>query len=819
MDREHPGADARARSEAEAVLRDRLAFEELVLKLSTQLVAVPTSSVDDAVHEALGTLGVFAHVDRAYVFRFSSDRKRMQNTHEWCAPGVEPVMHLVQNLALEDFAWWAKEIRERRVIHLADVARDLPPEAVVERESLAEQGVLSVLAVPTILGGDVVGFLGFDAVREKKRWPDADVTLVRIASELVLSALERKRAEQERRALEAQLVQAKSMENVARLAGGVAHDFNNLLAIILNYATILRRSVADDVQREQVGELFDAARRAAGITRQLLVTGRRDVVEPVLLDVDEVVDSLKPLLERVVGEAHTLELSLARNLRATKIGLPQLEQVVLNLTANARDAMPSGGTLRIETAEVDVDEAFAARFHDFPPGPYVRLRVADGGVGMAPEVADRAFDPFFTTKGANGTGLGLSTVQAIVERATGRVVLTSAPGAGTTADVFLRVEGGEATELAAPDSTTAPRGRGEVVLVVEDSPALRKLVCAMLEANGYVALEAPDGPTALALLAERGGEVDALLTDVVLPQMSGREVAEAATARFGVERVLFVSGYDDDVIVRHGYLEPGVQLLPKPFLEGDLARAIRRVLDGEPGALHRASGLREDERSDREAPQLTLRVDQGSGAGCSDGASRGRRGVPRVPRLGGVRALVLGPLPGARLAGAGVAARPRADRAGRASASAPRASGDGGTHCLPANARPRLTASGDPGSRHGEDLGGPQVGHRALVGLHAVDGDDDVPVLEERLAQPSLVRRDRRVAQGDLLTGRACPLRVHHAHLHDASHEYLPATMGLNVSGHVRPKTATSVCVSDEPRQGEKKTGDQGLTLVTSGAL
>lgn len=579
---EAPAAEALALSRMEATLRNRLAFEELITTLSTQLVSLAVEEVDHGVHEALRSIGEFAHVDRAYVFRFSSDGTHMQNTHEWCAPGIEPVIHLVQNLSLEEFAWWADQVRNRKVIHLPDVIADLPPEATVERASLIEQGVKSVLAVPIIYQGAVVGFLGFDSVERPKTWPSADVALIRIAGELVVSALERKQADESRRVLETQLIQARSMENVARLAGGVAHDFNNLLSIILNYASILHRKIADEEQREQVGELFEAARRAAALTRQLLVMGRRDVVEPVLLDVNDVVRSLQTLLEQLVGEAFDLHLELDDTIGITRIGLPQLEQVLLNLTANARDAMPDGGRLLIETSEIEVDAAYAARFLDFEPGMYLRVRVADTGVGMSRDVASRAFEPFFTTKGRKGTGLGLSTVRAIIEQAGGHIALSSEPSKGTTVDVFLKiVDEGVPVSIVAPAATDAPKGHGETVLVVEDSPVVRKLVCAMLDANGYETLQAPAGPGALELLARHPGAVDLLLTDVVLPEMSGRELAVRAREDHAVPRVLFMSGYHDDIIVHHGMLEPGTQLLQKPFLEVDLLRALSRAFEAE----------------------------------------------------------------------------------------------------------------------------------------------------------------------------------------------------------------------------------------------
>lgn len=571
--------DTSVRHRIEGALRERLAFQEMVNGLSTQFVSLGVDEVDRGVDDALRALGEFAAVDRAYVFRFRSDGVAMDNTHEWCAEGIPPAIDMLQNCPLDAFPWWMKHLRAMEVVNVPDVSA-LPPDADVERHILGEQGVLSVLAIPLVFEGALVGFMGFDSVAHARTWPSSDVTLLRIASEIIVSSLERKRAEQSRRVLEAQLAQARSLESIARLAGGVAHDFNNLLAIILNYASLLRRELTDPRQHEKISELFDAAQRAADLTRQLLLTGRRDVVEPMLLDLSEVVRSLDALVREAAGDDVDVRLDLSADIGLVRIGLPQLEQVVLNLVVNARDALPSGGTVVIATSEVMVDEAHAARFIAVKPGSFLRLRVTDNGIGMAPEVASRAFEPFFSTKEKKGTGLGLSTVYGIVEQARGHIALVSEPGKGTTVDVYLPVvrEGVPADIRPAPKDE-APLGHGETVLVVEDSPAVRRLVCDMLEANGYTTLSAPAGQGALDTLNKEAERVDLLLTDVILPQMSGRDLAARAREQFGIERVLFMSGYDDEVIVHQGFLEPKTQLLQKPFLEADLLRAVRRALD------------------------------------------------------------------------------------------------------------------------------------------------------------------------------------------------------------------------------------------------
>lgn len=572
--------DAVERRRTEARLRERLAFQELITSLSTQLVSVDVGGVDASVDDALRAIGEFARVDRAYVFCFTADGTAMRNTHEWCAPSVEPMIDILQNLPLQDVPWWTERLlRNRQLIHVPDISA-LPPEADLEKAFLAEQGVKSVLAIPTIYEGKVAGFLGFDAVRTAKAWPDEDVALLRIAGEIVVSALERKRAEDRRRILEAELIQSRSLENVARLAGGVAHDFNNLLAIVLNYAAVLKSELVDPGQQAKMSELYGAARRAAELTRQLLLVGRRALDEPMLLDVNTVVEALSSLAKQALGESVELRLQLGDDLGLVRIGLPQLEQVVLNLALNARDAMAHGGVLVVETTQVEIDAAYASNYVDLHAGAYLRLRVADTGSGMTPEVASRAFEPFFTTKEHKGTGLGLSTVHGIVKQAGGHVAITSAPGAGTTVDVLLPVvREGVAADIGPPPQGDAPRGRGETVLVVEDSAPLRRLLGEMLTNAGYHALTAPTADEALALLEARRGQVDLLLTDVIMPQMSGRDLAVRARRDHGLLRVLYMSGYPDDIIGHHGVLEAGTHLLQKPFLEADLLRTLRKVLD------------------------------------------------------------------------------------------------------------------------------------------------------------------------------------------------------------------------------------------------
>jgi len=578
--------DTSAQQQTEHTLRHRLAFQDIITRLSTHFASLPAARVDDELQQALEELGHFTQVDRVYIFRFNADGTAMDNTHEWCAEGIEPQIENLQGLTLESLPWWSARLRNREIINVPDICA-LPEEAGAEREILAAQDIQSVLVLPMIDESAVVGFIGFDSVRRSKLWPEEDVVLLRIAGEIFVRALQRAIAERDRRRLEAQLVQARSMESLARLAGGVAHDFNNLLAIILNYAKILERELTQQDQRTMARELFATAKRAADLTRQLLLMGRRDVVTPIVLNLNQVIQSLEHLLLQMLGERVELQLVLARDLAPTKVGIPQIEQVLINLAINARDAMPQGGVLTIATSNETIDQAYAFRYIDVNQGDYVRLQVSDTGVGMTPEVANRAFEPFFSTKGDAGTGLGLSTVHGIVKQAGGHIELNSRPGRGTIIDVYLPATTGAVEPLPAPQPEQDPaeqelyRGHGELILVVEDAAPLRRLVCRMLEKAGYRVAEATSADHAIVLVEQHAVSPDLLLTDVIMPQISGPDLALRLMSH-GLARVLYMSGYEAAMVALRGVLQDDQHFLQKPFLEDELLRAVKLALTDTP---------------------------------------------------------------------------------------------------------------------------------------------------------------------------------------------------------------------------------------------
>jgi two-component system cell cycle sensor histidine kinase/response regulator CckA len=384
--------------------------------------------------------------------------------------------------------------------------------------------------------------------------------------------------------LEAQLRQAVKMEAVGRLAGGIAHDFNNLLTAILSYADFLLTSLGvDHPAREDAEEVRRAALKAADLTRQLLAFSRRQVLQPKLLDVNAIVVEMEKLLRRLIGEDVTLRTSLAGGLGVVRADPSQLEQVIVNLAVNARDAMPRGGTLTIETADADADDVRAHGRVTVPSGRYVMLRMSDTGEGMDAATRARLFEPFFTTKEhGRGTGLGLATVYGIVKQSGGFIWVDSAEGRGTTFTVHLPRAEAAGAPAAAPTPRRDARAGGETILLVEDDEAVRDLTRRTLVGQGYRVLEAANGTEALRLAAEHQGPLDLLLTDIVMPGIGGRALAETLGASRPGTAVLFVSGYTEDEVIRKGAEVANLPFLQKPFSPATLLGRVRDVLDARP---------------------------------------------------------------------------------------------------------------------------------------------------------------------------------------------------------------------------------------------
>jgi PAS domain S-box-containing protein len=441
-------------------------------------------------------------------------------------------------------------------------------------------GMLSVLSAPMTVMGRTIGCVEIQSYHAGS-YSNDHATAMRMAANLAANAVENVNLIGREQAKEEQLRQSQKMDAIGQLAGGVAHDFNNLLTVITGYSELsLRRMTADNPLRKNLEGITKAGVRAAGLTRQLLAFSRRQMLQAKVLDLNSVVREMDTMLQRLIGEDMDIVTRLKPSLGQIKADPGQLEQVLLNLVVNARDAMPNGGKITIETGHTFLDEAYAREHVAVQPGPYVVLTVSDSGIGMDAETQKRIFDPFFTTKEVGkGTGLGLSTVYGIVKQSEGSIWVYSELGKGTTFKVYLpRVDQAEESEELAGDSLSTPGG-SETILLVEDEDLVRGLAVEILEAFGYAVITASNGEDGLRICKEFERRIDLMITDVVMPQMSGRELAEQISVLRPETKVLFMSGYTDDAIVRHGILEENMSFIQKPFLPDALARKARELLD------------------------------------------------------------------------------------------------------------------------------------------------------------------------------------------------------------------------------------------------
>ena len=681
---------------AEEALRHRLAYEHLISRISALAVEAEDATRFQA--DCVAILGEGMSVSRAYIFEHRHETDTMDNTHEWCAPGVEPQIHRLKDQPSSSTPWWVDTLQSGRTICFANI-HDIPDRGAVE--ILSAQDILSILVVPVFVGDRYFGFMGFDDCESHREWPAEDVEVLLSISRIMASVIERQEAQgrlraersqllsifdsidepiyvtdpetyevlflnkalqkalgrnpiggichqefqgldepcpfctneiilahqdepyrweehhnpvlgrvfsvhdriirwpdgrdvrlklafdiTEQKRLEEQLQVAQKMEAVGRLAGGVAHDFNNLLSVILNYTTFMLEELGeDDPLRQDVAEIRSAGERAAGLTRQLLAFSRKQVLEPQVLDLNETVAGMEPMLRRLTGEDIELTKMLAPDLGRVKADPGQLEQVIMNLTVNARDAMPDGGELTIRTTNVELDQEYADEHVEVAAGPYVLLAVSDTGCGMDEATRRRLFEPFFTTKErGKGTGLGLSTAYGIVKQSGGYIWAYGEPGRGSTFKVYLPRLEEDATPAVVTPFIEEPATGTETILVVEDEEAVRKVAARTLRLAGYQVLTAADGEEALLACQGHQGEIHLLLTDVVMPQMSGPHLAKRLQELRPELRVLYMSGYSEDAIVHHGVLDPGTSFVGKPFGGNDLRRKVRQALGGRPRA-------------------------------------------------------------------------------------------------------------------------------------------------------------------------------------------------------------------------------------------
>jgi signal transduction histidine kinase len=493
---------------------------------------------------------------------------------------------------IEDRDMYRRVVWDRETILIEGdaVVQHLMPEPAREHfGSLVKMlGMTRLVAAPLIIENRVTGVLTVNSAE----LVESDIPAITAFAHQLAAAWRKAQLMQdledsltELKRTQAQLIQAQKMEAIGRLAGGVAHDFNNLLTVIqVSNQLLMRELHPQDPLCERAQQIHEAGERASRLTRQLLSFSRREIAEPRVTNLSQVVSNLSRMLQRIIGEDIGLATAIAGDLWFVKVDPLQMEQVIVNLAVNARDAMPPGGHLSLETANVTLDQASAAHLVDAQPGEYVMLAVSDTGMGMDDEVKARVFEPFFTTKErGQGTGLGLSTVYGIVRQNRGYIHVDSELEKGTTFKIYLpRTEEVRVPGRASEEDLPAISVRGsETVLIVEDEEQVRELASQILASHGYQVLVARNGPEALRTSGQHDGSIHLLLTDVVMPEMNGQELAERLLLQRPDTRVLFMSGYSHDVIAHHRVRDGEIDFLPKPFSLEGLTHKVRIVLDAE----------------------------------------------------------------------------------------------------------------------------------------------------------------------------------------------------------------------------------------------
>ncbi|OAI45555.1 hypothetical protein AYO43_08015 [Nitrospira sp. SCGC AG-212-E16] len=569
------------RKRAEESLDHRVQFERLMTEISSRLIGMTGEDLHNGISSVLEEAGKFLAVERVYICVLAPGRATVETVHEWCAAGAASLGAAWQQSPTETIPRMFHELQQGRTISVHDI-EELPSFEEAERAWLHSHEVRSVLLVPIVVEGGLIGFMGFESMEAVRRWHEGDQALLRVLAEMFGNAITRQRTEEALRDSQGQLLQAQKMEAVGRLAGGIAHDFNNLLTVILGCSDLMLPQLGGHVPlTPYLLEIKGAGERAASLTRQLLAFSRKQIFEPRVFDLNQTVALMASMLRRLIGEHIDLIIAPGDELWLVKADPSQIEQVIMNLAINARDAMPDGGTLTIETSNIEFEEGRAGNHDLVQPGAYVMIVISDTGRGIDPAIQARIFEPFFTTKEqGQGTGLGLAMVYGIVKQSNGSIGVFSELERGTAFKIYLpRYLGESETAYRESRPDTKPVRGSETILLVEDDRSIRLLLTVLLEQNGFKVLQADNGLNALQTAAQHAGRIDLLITDIIMPKIGGRVLADRLIAGGLVSKVLYISGYTERDIVHQGVLNEGTPFLPKPFSNDALLRKVREMLD------------------------------------------------------------------------------------------------------------------------------------------------------------------------------------------------------------------------------------------------
>ncbi|MCP5515157.1 MAG: PAS domain S-box protein [Spirochaetales bacterium] len=576
--------DITERKKTDDRLRYRLSIEMIINTFTQAIVNSDLYDLDGEIQEALKSLGTVTQTDRVYLFLYNTDLTVFSNTHEWCAEGIDAHISYFQDIPVNSFPWWTEQMTSNTSVIFNDVG-DMPDESKKIKDIFIEHNILSIAVIPLFHDGKLTGSLGFDSIKKSKQWTMDDTDLLKLTGNLFCSAIVHKNEIEERNRLNEQLVQAQKLESIGRLAGGVAHDFNNILQVIMGFSEMAMDDIPADSGkvRNYLDEINKAARRSAGLTGQLLAFARRQTIQPENINLNTVIGSSIKMLERLIGENIKLIWTPGENLWNTMTDISQINQIIANLAVNARDALEgsSGGKIIIETHNTVIDETYLKRNAFFEPGEYIILAVSDNGKGMDSETISHIFEPFYTTKGKEGTGLGLSTVYGIMKQNRGFINTYSEVGAGTTIKLYFRKHSEQELPVPEPVKEKEIRARmqqTQTILIVEDEETILTLAAEILKRAGYFVLTAENGEKAVALSGRVNDKIDLLITDVVLPEMNGKKLAESISALMPGIKTLFMSGYTANVIAHQGILDEGINFIQKPFSVKELLTKVNQIM-------------------------------------------------------------------------------------------------------------------------------------------------------------------------------------------------------------------------------------------------